>query len=378
MDASKALHAILANVSHTLSDVEEFPYIRDRESPVWQTTPDGDWCGGHWIGLLWLAAKHASSTAERDRFLTAAMEYTNTVTRELPRESMFYGLNHYYAGFRGYDIFGDRKLYGLGLRGADAMAEYYNENARQVPLGEFQIRGPDNFRGEESECGPSGAQIGAVDNIYTALPVLWRAYHETKNPVFRDIAISHADRHLNWYIRKNGSTWHHAVFDLETGELEYQYNELAYSDDTCWARGQGWCIAGLARAYRETDAERYLAALERTTAYYTDNSPPDLVAPWDFATPENESVRDTSAAALAAYGLARLNGDSARIAELRSTGKSILNSLISDYLVTEPENDHYGAILHGCYNKPGGYAIDNELIWTDYYVAFTLDYILSS
>lgn len=377
MNATEALQAIIDNVEQTLSTVDGFPHIRESGTAEWQTTPYGDWCGGSWIGLLWLAAKHASTSEEYDRYINEGHRYVDSMGKEMPTETMFYGLNHFHAGFRGYDVVGDRTLYGLGLRGADAMIEFYNDDARQIPLGIFGIRGPENFRGPESEHGPSGARVGAVDNVYTALPVLWRAYRETNDSRFRDIAVSHADRHLDWYIREDGSTWHHAVFDLTTGSLEYQYNELAYSDDTCWARGQGWCIAGLSRAYRETGAERYLHALEVTTDYYVENSPDDLIAPWDFETPEDPHLRDTSAAALTAYGLVQLDGTSDRLTDLRETGTLILESIVDEYLVTDPTDDQYGGVLHGCYNKPGEYATDHELIWTNYYTAYALDKLVS-
>jgi unsaturated chondroitin disaccharide hydrolase len=91
---------------------------------------------------------------------------------------------------------GERSLFGVGLTGADAMVAAFHEGAKQIPLGELAIKGPKEFRGPESDHGPPGTQIGAVDNIYTALPVLWRAYEETGNPEFRDVAVAHADRHL--------------------------------------------------------------------------------------------------------------------------------------------------------------------------------------
>jgi unsaturated chondroitin disaccharide hydrolase len=297
---------------------------------------------------------------------------------------MFYGMAHHYAGFRAYDATGDRRLFGLGLDGADAMVDSFHEGARQIPLGDLKLRGPENFRGPESDHGPSGDRVGAVDNVYTALPVLWRAYRETGDARFRDIAVSHADRHLDWYVRPDGSTWHHAVFDAETGNLERQYNELAHADDTCWARGQGWNVAGLARTYRETGAGRYLDALERTVAYYVAESPADLVAYWDFAAPQgSETPRDTSAAALVAYGLVRLDPESVprghadRVADLRRTGERVLAALIADYLITDAEDDRYGMVKHGCYNYPGGFATDNELVWTDYYVAEAVSALLA-
>lgn len=370
-DAIEALTPLLSRVDTLLARAgDDFPYFSDPETGELVRTPDGNWCGGHWIGLLWLADYYTSSDVTR--FAETARRLTDVMHDSMPRNSMFFGMNHLYAGFRAYDLTGDRRLFGLGLAGADAMARYYHEGARQIPLGELPVKGPAQFRGPESEHGPSGARISAVDNVYTALPVLWRAYNETASPWFRDVAVSHADRHLDWFIRSDGSTWHHAVFAENDGELERQYNELARSDDSCWARGQGWNIAGLARAYRETHATRYLDGLDKTVGYYLENSPDDCVPFWDFAIADPGEPRDTSAAALAAYGLTRLSGPDSRVDYLRDVGRSILTSLISNYLVTDADADDFGMVRHGCFNRPGDYAVDAELIWTHYYVAYTL------
>lgn len=285
---------------------------------------------------------------------------------------MFCGMNFHYAGFRAYDLTGDRSRFGLGLEGGDAMVDLYHENARQVALGELEIKGPEQFRGPESDHGPPGSQIGAVDNIYTALPILWRAYEETGKARFRDVALSHADRHLDWYIREDGSTWHHAVFDPDTGVLQSQYNELAISNDTCWSRGQAWNIAGLCRAYRETKAERFLTALRTTVDYYRNNTVDGYVPLWDFAAPEEPGTpRDTSAAAITAYGLTELPA-SKKTVEFREYGTMIVKRILEQALVMDPDAPNHGAVLHGCFNKPGGYATDNELIWTDYYLMAAL------
>ncbi|WP_436926149.1 glycoside hydrolase family 88 protein [Halosimplex amylolyticum] len=378
IDPAAALDAIVERVRTTHDAVgREFPYVADPQTGEWTTTPDGNWCGGHWIGLLHLASDRLSGEPA-NQLRAAARDHTERMDEYMPRESMFCGMNFRYAGFGGYDRTGDRSLFGLGLTGADAMVEYYHEGARQIPLGELAIKGPDEFRGPESDHGPSGAQIGAVDNIYTALPVLWRAYDETGDPTFRDVAVSHADRHLDWYVRADGSTWHHAVFDPETGELERQYNELARSDETCWARGQGWNVAGLCRAYTETGAQRYLDALELTVGYYRDNSPADEVPYWDFAVSGADEPRDTSAAALVAYGLLGLDPRDESVADLRAYGRTVLASLVDDYLVTDPDAPNVGAVRHGCFNRPGDYAVDDELIWTTYYVARTLERVLDA
>ncbi|QCC49382.1 hypothetical protein DV707_16680 (plasmid) [Halobellus limi] len=58
--------------------------------------------------------------------------------------------------------------------------------------------------------------------------VLWRAYKETNDPQFRDVAIFYADRYLDLYIRDEGKIYNLVEFDEETGEVVRKYNLLAH------------------------------------------------------------------------------------------------------------------------------------------------------
>ncbi|MFB6106421.1 MAG: glycoside hydrolase family 88 protein [Halobacteriaceae archaeon] len=368
----EARDLLVERVGTTLAETgTDFPYYADAETGEWVTTENGNWCGGHWVGMLWLAHQ----VTGEERFAEAAREHTETVVEYMPRDAMFCGMNFNYAGFRAREVSGEARHRGIGVDGADATVDYFHEGARQVPLGVLDIESPAReFRGPDTDEGPSGAHLGAVDAVYTSTPVLWRAYRETGDPHYRDYAVSHADRALDWYVREDGKTWHHAEFDPETGALVRQYNELAYSDDTCWARGQGWAIAGFSRCYRETGAGRYRAALERMVDYYERHAPEDLVPHWDFEHPDKPDVpRDTSCAALSAYGLTRLP-DEGETASLHAFGERILDSLVSDYLTPVDGDDDRpaGMLLEGCYNGPSGWANRNELVWSDYYLLYAL------
>ncbi|HHL21117.1 MAG TPA: hypothetical protein ENJ52_06270, partial [Aliiroseovarius sp.] len=53
MDKGKVLNDLLARVDETRAQVgAAWPYHADPETGVWETTPDGDWCGGHWVEML--------------------------------------------------------------------------------------------------------------------------------------------------------------------------------------------------------------------------------------------------------------------------------------------------------------------------------------
>ena len=62
----ESLDAIVDRVDSTQRDLgtESFPFVADLETGEWETTDAGNWCGGHWIGLLWIASS-ASMTSTR-------------------------------------------------------------------------------------------------------------------------------------------------------------------------------------------------------------------------------------------------------------------------------------------------------------------------
>lgn len=378
--AEAALKALISRVDATLENVDDFPYFADPETGEWVTTTDGNWCAGHWIGLLWLAGRQASGEEATQHYVDMGRRYVEKMrTSEDILDSLFAGMNYLYAGFDGYDLTGDRTLFGLGFIGADAMVGLFEEAPRVIPIGVYRVKGPEEQfdLAQETDQRPVGWEATATDVIHTSVPVLWRAYEETGKARFRDIALAHCDRHLDWCLRDDGSTWHQVQFEPETGELVRQYNDLAYSDKTCWARGLGWNISGLSAAYNATGARRYIDALDRSVDYYMENTPSDLVPYWDFEDPNAPDVpRDTSCAGIAASGLVKLSGEDNRVEQLRVVGEQILESIIENYMLTDVNDDRLGMITHGCYNKPADYALSNELIWTDYYVGDALETVL--
>ena len=220
--------------------------------------------------------------------------------------------------------------------------------------------------------------MAAVDVVHTSIPILWRAYAETGDEAFQRVAIAHTDRHIDWHIRPDGSVTQLMPFDPITGTPSGSLNPLARDESGCWARGLGWNIAGLADAYVATGDPRILSALRRSTDYYVANSPGDLVPYWDL-TEVADTKRDTSAAAIAAYGLLRMSQrvDPAT-RDLQDLGRAILVSLVTRYLVVDPASPERGAVIHGCYSHLHGVATDNELIWTDFYTAAALDHVSSA
>jgi unsaturated chondroitin disaccharide hydrolase len=374
-----ALRLVLGRVARTLAETPSaFPIYCEATGPSdapWVSIEDGNWCAGYWIGLLWLAAKHARSSADTQRFLLAAYNRLPALARQ-PTGHIFAGVNWFYAGFLGFDVTGDQTLRQRGIDGADAMLALYNESARQIPIGIYTTFPPN----AASRIGPVDRRsIAAVDVIHTSIPILLRAHRETDEPAYRRVADSHARRHVELFVRPDGSTGHLVTFHAATCEPLRRHSTLAQSDDGCWSRGFGWHIAGLASCFVATGEDWIVEILNRSMAYYIAHAGTDLVPAWDLAIADPGAKRDSSAAALVAYGLTllRTRPDS-RTDGLVVLGERVLASLLSTCLVRDGTAANAGAILHGCYRHPPNVATDAELIWSDFYVAAALDLLKGS
>jgi unsaturated chondroitin disaccharide hydrolase len=307
------------------------------------------------------------------------MKHTQKMIESMEKfnRSLFAGLNFNMAGFQGYDFSGDRSLFGLGFTGADIILSLYNENAQQIASGIYRIEAPqhDLARGALGEGWiTSGFETSAVDSAHASLPILFRAYEESGDLRFRDTALSHVEIYLKRFIRSDGSTRQLIRFDPRTGEALNEYNNLSSEVKGCWARGLGWCISGLADVWNAVRADRYLLAIESIIQFYCTHSNEDMVPFWDMMlATDSEEPRDTSCASLVAYATMLLEGEGDRLKKLRKAGVEILDSLTGPYLISNVTDPRYGMLIHGCYSRPKNYAYDNELIWSNYYLAFALD-----
>ncbi len=64
---SEAIERMRARVDDTAARVRDgLPHWADTDTGAWTTTPDGDWTGGYWIGMLWLAATATGDARYRE------------------------------------------------------------------------------------------------------------------------------------------------------------------------------------------------------------------------------------------------------------------------------------------------------------------------
>ncbi len=161
----------------------------------------------------------------------------------------------------------------------------------------------------------------------------------------------------------------------ETGAPSHGATKQGYRDDSDWARGQAWAIAGMAICHRHEPCDAYRTAFSDLLAFYLQRLPADLVPFWDLIFVEGDGEpRDSSSAAIVACGLLDMADQSSSdlAAGYRDLARRMVGSLARDYAVRDPSVSN-GQILHGTYSKKSpfntcrGEGVDECVAWGDYY-----------
>ncbi len=350
---------------------DAWPYHCDPATGVWDTTADGDWCGGHWAECLRIVGELAHDRA----LLDESAQRTERLRPYLERDDMFRAHRFYYSAARQWAWTRDPKFRTLALASAWAVRSMAIPVNGAMPIGtQVQVRSTQIF-GREKVC---------VDNVHPNLILDWWAFKETGDEAFVAGARRHLDLTARDFIRGDASTVEFIDYDTTTGRPLRDYTLLGASDDSCWSRGQAWAIAGYLRAYEALRDERYLNIGQNLLRYWLDNANADAIAPWDFKDPvaglrSASPVLDTSAGAIVAEQLARL----AILPDLPpcAAATAALTERFIDGLLrhltplTAEDNRPPGILLDGCFNQPRRYANRSELIWGTAYLLFALYYL---
>jgi unsaturated chondroitin disaccharide hydrolase len=260
------------------------------------------------------------------------------------------------------------------IRGADRLKQLFNPKVHLIPA--WSADGDDTI----------------IDCIMN-LQLLWWASQETGDPKWRDIALQHAQRTADWFVRDDGSTVHSVHYnpgdnrqhfqlhggadgDLSLpdhaapGERVFSHTHQGFAWNTTWSRGEAWGLYGFAVTYGQTHDPRFLTTAEKLADYVMAEVPEDGVPWYDFY---DEGIlyrnRDTSAGAIIAGGLltlSRLEQDSEKATRYRREAGRIVDSLINRYLTPSFAGDATppGILRHGSSTHPD----DAALIYGQYYL----------
>ena len=210
-----------------------------------------------------------------------------------------------------------------------------------------------------------------IDNMMNLEMLMWagKTFH---NPVYTDIAVTHANTTMKNHFRPDYSTWHVVSYDTITGIPDRKQTAQGYSDDSAWARGQSWGLYGYTMMFREARDSAYLRQAEHIADFLIGhpNMPEDKIPYWDYNAPDiPDALRDVSSGAIMCSALIELADytDAERSATYMAVAEQQLKSMCSPaYRAPLGENCNF-LLMHGVGNMPGRSEIDVPLTYADYY-----------
>jgi unsaturated chondroitin disaccharide hydrolase len=334
---------MLVRIQDTAVRVKDrFPHWADPETGQWETTSDGDWTGGYWVGMLWLAA---AATGDR-RYVSWAAPLAERLRARVHAETVFKSFPVYYGAALGailHDAPGPREI---ALETARSLARLYAPALRLVPLG-----------AQAEEGAHVGATETSIDSLQAA-PFLFWAAGVTGDATLRDVATHHAETIIHLHLRADGSFIQSSSLDAATGRLVRHYTHKGVSDTSTWGRAQAWGMLFSTQSYlAERTREAWIRAAMRGADWWLARVPADRVAFWDFDDPAiPHTERDTAATAIATAALLKLGRtaptESGR-ARYREAAEATARALVERYLTPTHAGDRRvpGMLTEACFNK---------------------------
>lgn len=406
-----------------------FPTVENLATGQWSfISHNHNWQDGFWPGTLWILAQHAGSAIWKQRAVDwSAALATSTLT---DHDIGFVTLSSLGKGRLFEDDLTDPSgTYrtfakdAISAAAATLDARFNQAVVEDTPVPAGFTRSWDHpFQNPYPVC---------IDNLMN-LEVMFLGYElNGRSPADRDWfehALTHARNSIARLMRPDGSTYHvvqHFEYGPDIGRIYRKITVQGYGNETTWSRGQAWAIYGLTATFRHarrdpgTDASDVLVAAKAAADYFIDHlphnlttdvynhRPGDFVPPCDFdaalgepAGPWNDAnnnynpeagtglgdrrpalngftLRDSSAAAIAASGMIELSGyvhSQADRDHYLGAAEDILHCLITydgpdqdsdpDYLCRATETDHPGILKSGCIRWGDA---NKSLVYGDYY-----------
>lgn len=318
--------------------------------------PKDDWVSGFFPGTLWYMYELTGD----EKWAEHAKAHTDNIAE------IQYLKWHHDVGFMIFDSFGNgwksKQIPGYDtviVNAAKSLSTRFRPGAGV-------IQSWDADRGWQALRGWTCPVI--IDNMMN-LELLFTASEISGDPIYRNIAISHANTTLAHHYRDDFSTYHVVDYDLNTGEVLHRCTAQGYADESAWARGQAWSIYGFVVCYRFTQDEKYLQRAKDVAAYLFNHPrmPEDLVPYWDFDCPDiPNTYRDASSAACIASALYELYWYTKDELYMEKADKMIESLSSPAYRAEQGTNGGF-ILMHSVGSIPHGSSIDVPLNYADYY-----------
>ncbi|MGC9342898.1 MAG: glycoside hydrolase family 88 protein, partial [Bacteroidales bacterium] len=319
----------------------------------WNLSRITQWTSGFWPGILW----YIYDFTEDEKWLDAARKSTALLesNRKLPYKTHDLSFMMYNSYGHGYKLTNDPKYREILLETVDSLVTLYDPKSGTMLSWPWMVE------------KKGWLHNTIIDNMMNLELLFWAS--KNGRPEYYQIAVDHAMNTTKHFIRDNHSTWQVVVFDTVYGKPVQKLTFQGLSDNSTWARGQSWAIYGYVMTYKETQEKQFLETASKLADYYLENLPADLIPYWDFdVTEENQKIKDTSAAAIAAAALMDLCVlvDNPELKKhYFKVAKKMLKTLSSSEYKSLDKNDAF--LLHSVGSKPTNGEVNVSLIYTDYY-----------
>ncbi len=345
-----------------------FPHWANAQTGEWTTTPDGDWTGGAFPGILWLGFKRTGD--ERVRAL--AHDWCVKLRPRARLETAFKGFGFYCGASLGQILAGDSLADTIALEAAESLRGQFDPRLGIIPLGK-----------DAEEHGEVGKAFSSIDSLQ-AVPLLFWAAKRTGDSTYADCAAKHMTRVLEIHLREDGSIIQSSELDSASGNVRRHFTHKGASDTSIWGRAQAWGMLYSAMAFaRKPNEVRWVKQSMAAADWWLAHVPKGMVAYWDFDDPAiPDAPCDTAATAIVCTALLKLSElapDAADRARYRDAAGRTAQALVSGYVTptTPADTRPRGMLVGGCFNKrpdarPRDSITNAELIFGSYFLFETL------
>ncbi|MBY5803060.1 glucoronyl hydrolase [Rhizobium leguminosarum] len=344
-------------------NLPQFTHASQNHSSVGNFYPavaNDQWTAGFWPGELWLAFEHSGEAVFRDAAQIQVQSFLHRIVNRIETDHHDMGFLYSPSCIAAWKLVGDEDGRKAAILAADQLIERFQ------PIGQFI-----------QAWGRKGVaeEYRYIIDCLLNLPLLYWASRETGDPKYREIALIHARTTLANSVRPDDSTYHTFYLDPATGAPVRGATKQGYKDDSAWARGQAWAIAGMALSYRYERLDEYRQTFDQLLAFYLNRLPADMVPYWDLVFSDGDGEpRDSSSASITACGLLEMADlvEPEPAARYRTLARRMMKSLADHYAVKDPTISN-GLVLHATYSKKSpfntcrGEGVDECVSWGDYY-----------
>lgn len=359
-----------ADMLNHATDLTKYPRTINKNGDT-QYVPISDWTGGFFPGSLWYMFEETKDSIWKKE----ATKWTESLkTNQFNTKHHDLGFMMYCSYGNAYRITKNEAYEKILIQSAKSLISRFNPKVGCIKSWDFR----ESWDGKTKWYYPV-----IIDNMMN-LELLFFASKATGDPIYKEIAIRHAETTLKNHFRKDFSSYHVVNYDELTGKVLNRQTCQGYADNSTWARGQAWAIYGYTMIYRETKNKKYLLAAKKMADFYINNPrlPKDRIPFWDFnveqsgykpdwnyeGTKLNYIPRDASAAAVTSSALLELSsylGNAGK--KYRDFAIANLETLSTPEYLAKPGTNGNFLLKHSVGSFPHQAEIDVPIVYADYY-----------